>query len=123
MKHLSALVSLLFLGFTVPAQNSFDAVLESYKKDKDLTHASFGFCVVEASTGKVIKEFNSELGLVPASTMKIVTTSAALGTLGKDYSYKTNFYCSTFHNPESNKDYTALLIKGSGDPSFNSSYF
>jgi len=55
--------------------------------------------------------------------MKIMTTSAALGILGKDYTYKTNFY--TFAKTDSISGSTSnnLLIKGSGDPSFNSSYF
>lgn len=123
MKHLRIFGSLLFLSVTVLAQNNIESVLESYKKDKDLAHASYGFCVMEASTGKVLKEYNSEIGLVPASTMKIVTTSAALGILGKDYTYKTNFYYSSVYDSVSKKRYSDLIIKGSGDPSFNSSYF
>ena len=63
-----------------------------YKKDKDLQHATYSYCVIDAATGKTIKEYNSELALIPASTMKIITTSAALGILGKDFTYKTNFY-------------------------------
>jgi hypothetical protein len=74
------------------AQNSIDNILDNYKKDKDLQHATYSFCVLDAASGKMIKEYNSELALIPASTMKIVTTSAALGILGKDYTYKTNYY-------------------------------
>jgi D-alanyl-D-alanine carboxypeptidase/D-alanyl-D-alanine-endopeptidase (penicillin-binding protein 4) len=105
------------------AQNSIDIVLDNYKKDKDLQHAVYSFCILDAVSGKVIKEYNSELALIPASTMKIVTTSAALGILGKDYTYKTNFY--TFAKTDSvlGQNTNHLLIKGSGDPSFNSSYF
>lgn len=104
------------------AQNSIDAVLEAYKKDKELTHASYGFCVMEAASGKIIKEYNSEQALVPASTMKIITTSAALGILGKDYTYKTHFY-SVQKTDSAGIMTNNLVIKGSGDPSFNSSYF
>lgn len=123
MKHIRAFVILLFLSATVFAQSTVESVLESYKKDEDLAHASYGFCVIEASTGKVLKEYNSELGLVPASTLKIVTTSAALGILGKDYTYKTNFYYSSVFDSVSKKRFVDLIIKGSGDPSFNSAYF
>ena len=104
-------------------QSNIDAVLENYKKDKDLQHASYSFCVLEALTGKTIKEYNSEIALIPASTMKIMTTSAALGILGKVYTYKTNFYTFTKTDSISGTTTTHLLIKGSGDPSFNSSYF
>ncbi|MES2567296.1 MAG: D-alanyl-D-alanine carboxypeptidase/D-alanyl-D-alanine-endopeptidase [Bacteroidota bacterium] len=119
--------STLFLLFLSPyllcSQTSIEAVLESYKKDKDLQHATYSFCVQDAETGKTLKEFNSELALVPASTMKIMTTSAALGILGKDYTYKTKFYYSSVIDSSSGKIYSNLLVKGSGDPSFNSSYF
>lgn len=111
----SIITTVFFIAFC-KAQTTVDIVLESYKKDKDLQHASYSFCILDASTGKVIKEYNSELGLVPASTLKIVTTSAALGILGKDFTYKTDF---KFSSDNSN----ALIIEGKGDPSFNSSYF
>jgi D-alanyl-D-alanine carboxypeptidase/D-alanyl-D-alanine-endopeptidase (penicillin-binding protein 4) len=104
-------------------QTNVDVALETYKKDRDLQHATYSFCVLDAASGKVIKEYNSEAALIPASTMKIMTTSAALGILGKDYTYKTNFY--TFQKTDSvlGTSSVNLLIKGSGDPTFNSSYF
>lgn len=117
----------LILSILLPvwslAQNSIDAVLEAYKKDKDLTHASYGFCVAEAASGKIIKEYNSEQALIPASTLKVMTTSAALGILGKDYTYKTNFYSVQKTDSATGIMANSLVIKGSGDPSFNSSYF
>jgi D-alanyl-D-alanine carboxypeptidase/D-alanyl-D-alanine-endopeptidase (penicillin-binding protein 4) len=105
------------------AQNSIDNILDNYKKDKDLQHATYSFCVLDAASGKMIKEYNSELALIPASTMKIVTTSAALGILGKDYTYKTNYYIFQKTDSVSGQNNNNLLIKGSGDPSFGSSYF
>lgn len=109
---------LILISFLAYPQSAIDLVLDSYKKDKDLTHANYSFCVLEAASGKTIKEYNSELALVPASTLKIITTSAALGILGKDYTYKTTYSLLL------NKDSLAnLMVDGSGDPSFNSSYF
>ncbi len=121
-KHWIMILAIL-LPVWAYTQNNIDAVLESYKKDKDLAHASYGFCIMDAATGKVIKEYNSELALIPASTMKIMTTSAALGILGKDYTYKTNFYSFQKKDSASGAATANLAIKGSGDPSFNSSYF
>lgn len=113
----------LLVQYFVNAQIGIDAVLDSYKKDKDLQHATYSFCVLDATSGKTIKEYNSELALIPASTMKIVTTSAALGILGKDYTYKTYFYSFTKTDSATGQNLNHLLVKGSGDPSFNSSYF
>lgn len=121
-KHFFTILAILLPVWSY-TQNSIDAVLESYKKDKDLVHASYGFCIMDAATGKIIKEYNSELALVPASTMKIMTTSAALGILGKDYTYKTNFYSFQKNDSASGTITNNLAVKGSGDPSFNSSYF
>ncbi len=121
--RLSVVCISLLLTINTLAQSNLEIVLESYKKDKDLQHATYGFCVQDASTGKVIREYNSEIALIPASTMKIMTTSAALGILGKDYIYKTHFYSSNTFDSITGKTYSNLLIKGCGDPSFNSSYF
>ena len=123
MSKITLFIAVLLFPILSYTQTNIDGILESYKKDKDLQHASFSFCVIEAQSGKTIKEYNSELALIPASTMKIMTTSAALGILGKDYTYKTNFYSFTKTDSVSGISMTNLLIKGSGDPSFNSSYF
>lgn len=123
MTKASFLFILILLSSFLYSQNSIDIVLDSYKKDKELQHATYSFCVLDAATGKMIKEYNSELALVPASTMKIVTTSAALGILGKDYTYKTKFYNSTFTDTSKQKTLSILYVKGCGDPSFNSTYF
>jgi len=106
----------ILFSLHINAQNKIDAILDAYQKDKDLQHASYSFCIMEAASSKIIKEYNSELALVPASTLKIVTTSAALGILGKDFTYKTDF---KFSSDNSN----TLIIEGKGDPSFNSGYF
>ncbi len=121
-KTKSLLFLILFFGI-LKSQNSIDIVLDTYKKDKDLQHATYSFCILDAASGKLLKEYNSELALVPASTLKVVTTSAALGILGKDFTYKTKFYNSTFTDSIKQKTLSVLYIKGSGDPSFNSTYF
>src|ERR1700741_1697302 len=117
------LILILTFSFSGYAQTGIDAVLENYKKDKDLQHASYSFWILEASSGKLLKEYTSEIALIPASTLKIVTTSAALGILGKDYSYKTGFYNFVTTDSLTGNIFHSLLVKGSGDPSFNSSYF
>jgi D-alanyl-D-alanine carboxypeptidase/D-alanyl-D-alanine-endopeptidase (penicillin-binding protein 4) len=123
MKHYYLTV---FLGLSTNlliSQTDITAVLEGYKQDKDLQHAQYSFCIMEASTGKTLKEYNSEMALIPASTMKIVTTSAALSILGKDFTYKTN-YKLLYNSPIIEKaTETQLYVEGCGDPSFNSSYF
>jgi len=68
--------------------------------------------VKEISGGKKIYSHNASRQLAPASTLKLVTYSAAKDVLGDNFEYKTSLYKST------NND---LYIKLSGDPLLKSS--
>ena len=115
-------VALIFRTHTV-AQQNIDVILKSYQADKDLRHAQISFCIMEAATGKTISEYNSDMAMIPASTLKIVTTSAALGILGKNFTYKTEFYLTGKPDSVSGNYAGDMVVKGSGDPSFNSADF
>lgn len=57
---------------------------------------------------------NSTTGFNPASTMKLVTSNAALDILGPAFTWKTQVYATGTQNGDAlNGD---LVIKGSGDP-------
>ena len=61
-----------------------------------------------------VSEFNAEKGMNPASTMKLVTSLAAIETLGPEYRWKTSLYTNgEIRNGTLTGD---LLIKGTGDP-------
>jgi len=113
----------IFIQITLKSQIGLDGVLTNFKTDADLQHASYGFCVIDTKTGKTIKEHNSHLALIPASTLKIVTTGAALGILKKDFTYKTNFSIIYIGDSIQTSDILGLKVYGVGDPSFNSAYF
>jgi serine-type D-Ala-D-Ala carboxypeptidase/endopeptidase (penicillin-binding protein 4) len=94
-----------------------------WKQDRALKNASISYCVMDAKSGVLKEEYNSNTALIPASTLKILTTSAALGILGKNYRYETKIhYTGTFDRQTGilNGD---LIITGSGDPSLQSEYF
>ncbi|MES2679118.1 MAG: D-alanyl-D-alanine carboxypeptidase/D-alanyl-D-alanine-endopeptidase [Bacteroidota bacterium] len=104
-------------------REAIGTVLEDWKNDKDLKNASIGFSVMDAKTSSVVAEYNSHLSLIPASTLKVVTTSAALGLLGKDYRYETKLYYSGAFNKQTGILNGNLIIVGSGDPSLQSENF
>ncbi len=104
-------------------QTNVDDILKSYLSDPTLKHAQISYCVMDANSGKIIKECNSETGMIPASTLKIITTGAALGILGKNYTYKTNYYFVQKSDSATDISEGDIIVKGSGDPSFNSAYF
>lgn len=68
---------------------------------------SAGSLMVKDPNGKVLFSVNPDKKLVPASTLKVLTSLCALETLGPDFRFKTEFYLS------SKRD---LVIKGYGDP-------
>lgn len=62
---------------------------------------------VADAAGRIVDSCNPDRSLVPASVLKIATVSAALGILGPDYRFLTEFYLDEHQN---------LTIKGFGDP-------
>ena len=61
--------------------------------------------------------FNADVSVNPASTMKLVTTYAALELLGPTFQWKTEFYTDgTLNNGVLNGN---LYLKGGGDPKLN----
>jgi D-alanyl-D-alanine carboxypeptidase/D-alanyl-D-alanine-endopeptidase (penicillin-binding protein 4) len=94
-----------------------DAV-KKLEKDTQLKHAIFSLYVVDSKTGKVIFDKNSQVGLAPASCLKVVTSAAAFDLLGKDYRYKTELGISgEIKDGHLNG---SINITGYGDPTFGS---
>lgn len=61
--------------------------------------------------------FNADVSVNPASTMKLITTYAALELLGPTYQWKTEFFTDgTLSNGVLNGN---LYLKGGGDPKLN----
>lgn len=70
--------------------------------------------VAELGSGKILMETNPDLPLVPASTLKIITSACALSYLGPDYIYRTNVYADGWNG----SSVKSLYVKGAGDPHF-----
>lgn len=54
--------------------------------------SSLGYIVVDAETGKVLEQFQANRGFIPASSIKIATTVAALEIMGADHKFETSLY-------------------------------
>lgn len=102
---------------------TIEQVVETWKADKALYNSTFAFCVLDAESGNVLKEYNSHISVIPASTLKIVTTGAALGTLGRFYRYDTRIYFTGNFDKSTGVLNGDILIRGSGDPTLNSELF
>lgn len=96
---------------------------ENFLADSLMGHAAVSFCVADADSGMVLFGYNRERSLIPASVLKLVTSSAALELLGPEYRFKTSIgytgRISKFFNIL-NGD---IVIRGGGDPSLGSERF
>lgn len=102
-------------SFAQTVSSKLAAAFRQFENDPQLKHAVSSLHVIDSKTGKVVFSKNAQIGLVPASTQKIITAATAFELLGKDYRYKTNII---FKNEDENR--VLILIIGSGDPTLGS---
>lgn len=86
--------------------------------DAQLKHALFSLYVIDTKTGKVVFDKNAQVGLAPASCLKVVTSAAAFDLLGKEYAYKTTVAYDGSIEAGTLKG--NIYIKASGDPTLGS---
>lgn len=91
--------------------------------DDALVHGSWGLCVMDLDSGNLIASNFPDKSMMPASTMKILTTGAAMGLLGKDYRYTTFIEYDGVYDSINGIIHGNLFIRGTGDPSLCSSHF
>lgn len=86
--------------------------------DPQLSNAFIGIEVRSVKTGELLFHQNEKKNFLPASNMKLVTTAAALSTLGPDFRYTTRLLTDGKIRKGILKG--DLIIRGSGDPTFGS---
>ncbi|MFC0776121.1 D-alanyl-D-alanine carboxypeptidase/D-alanyl-D-alanine endopeptidase [Terrimonas alba] len=105
---------LVISSFAQTINQKLKKAFQQFENDDQLKHAISSLYVIDAKTGRVVFDKNSQVGLAPASTQKIITSVTAFELLGKDYRYKTEF------GVVENNSGKNLYIKASGDPTFGS---
>jgi len=124
MKTFQVLVVLFFQAQIVAAQNVADVskklqnAVEQLQKDPNCKHSIFSLSVLNSETNEWIYEYNSEIGLAPASCQKVVTSATAFALLGSTYQYKTLFQYNG--NIKNGTLYGNLYLIGKGDPTLGS---
>ena len=121
MKTLFFAFALTITSVQLFAQNTSAKLTEAwavFEQDQQLKSAIASIYVIDATTGKVVFDKNSTIGLAPASTQKIITSATAYEVLGKDFQYTTTFsYYGQLKNGRLNG---GIYIKPSGDPTLGS---
>jgi len=94
-----------------------------WAEDKDLKSAVLSYCVYDYKNDLVLAENNAHTFMIPASTMKAITTAAALKTLGNNYRFATKIAHTGKFTKETGVIDGDVLIIGSGDPTIQSENF
>ena len=90
-------------------------MIDSLADAPEFSNAHWGILIVDPERGDTLYSRNAGKLFMPASNMKILTSSTALAQLGPDYRYRTVFAArGTVANGTLNGD---LLVIGRGDPS------
>ncbi|MBN2633454.1 MAG: D-alanyl-D-alanine carboxypeptidase, partial [Bacteroidales bacterium] len=93
-----------------------EQAFNSFLSDSIMRYGAVSFRIIDASDGSPVFSHDEKKSLIPASVMKLVTTSAAIELLGPDYTYKTEFgyrgkISRLFRILEGD-----IVIHGGGDP-------
>jgi D-alanyl-D-alanine carboxypeptidase/D-alanyl-D-alanine-endopeptidase (penicillin-binding protein 4) len=113
--------TLCLFPFTLKAQSvsqKLQTAFQQFENDSQLKHAISSLYVIDAKTGQVVFDKNSQIGLAGASTQKVITATTAFELLGKEYRYKTELgYAGEIEAGVLNGN---IIILSNGDPSFGS---
>ncbi len=91
---------------------------QTFASLNNLKNASFSMSVLNTQTGKIVFAANQNMGLLPASTLKTLTSATALQLLGSNFTFKTQVaFTGEIVNHTLNGN---LLITGNGDPTLGS---
>ena len=112
-KRLQAACILFVAAIAAHAQELPPLFLDALQRAQ-IPASYVGVHVQELGTGAVTLSLNETLSFNPASTMKLVTSNAALDILGPTFSWKTQAFIDGVQNGDVLQG--DLIIKGSGDP-------
>ncbi|MDR3309654.1 MAG: D-alanyl-D-alanine carboxypeptidase/D-alanyl-D-alanine-endopeptidase [Tannerella sp.] len=112
---------LLFIALTVltKVEGQTHPAIERFTADDAMRGASISMMVRNVANDSVVFSFDPDREVIPASVMKVVTTSMALELLGEDFCYSTSLMYDGQVQDSVLKG--NLYIVGSGDPSICSS--
>ena len=115
---LSLFVLYASISYAQNTEQQFNTAFKTLTDDPSFQHATISLYMINTTTGKVVTDLNSEVGVAPASCQKVITASTAFALLGHDYRYKTTIgYSGSIVNGVLRGN---LILEGSGDPTLGS---
>ena len=114
--RLQAAILLFFACSAVIAQDLPASVAQAFRQ-AGIPSSAVGAYAQEVVVGRTLVSSNALVPLNPASTLKLITTQAALQVLGPAYTWKTGAYAAGVQNGDVLDG--DLVLRGGGDPRFN----
>ncbi len=124
MKFRLSLVLLLVIGLFSQANAALPPEIKekiyNVLRDPALENSRVGIRVEVLGTRKEVFSYNPRIPLIPASNLKILTTSCALLTLGPEYHFTTTLLGNPIQNGHLQGN---LVLRGSGDPTWSKDFY
>lgn len=99
------------------SSNNFEKIKKEILENPNIQKGNVSWCFRDIQTGQIVEEHESKKYMIPASTLKLFTTAAAL-QLGIDFKFENKVsYSGVIKKGKLNGN---LIVKGNGDPSFGS---
>ncbi len=95
--------------------------LDDIFNDTSFRNANWGVVIQSLENGEYFYKRNEDKLFVPASNLKLFTTSAGLLLLGSDYRFSTNVFINGYQSGTT--IYGDLVIQGRGDPTISGRFF
>jgi serine-type D-Ala-D-Ala carboxypeptidase/endopeptidase (penicillin-binding protein 4) len=109
---------LVIISFPQTINQKLQKAFRLFETDSQLKHAITSLYIIDANSSSVVFDKNSQIGLAPASTQKIITSVTAFELLGKDYRYRTEL--GLVGKKDDDPLGGHLILIGNGDPTFGS---
>lgn len=95
--------------------------IAQYLRRPGVRSAKWGIQILDQASDKVLIEVNPDKAFLPASVLKVITTSTALEKLGPDFRYRTGVYTNGTVEPDGTVSQDVILV-GRGDPNLTDPY-
>jgi D-alanyl-D-alanine carboxypeptidase/D-alanyl-D-alanine-endopeptidase (penicillin-binding protein 4) len=109
------LVPICSLESQASSLETIQTKIAQYLKRPGVRSADWGIEILDPTTNKVLLAVNPDKTFLPASVLKVVTTSAALEKLGPDFRFHTGVYTNGTLSGDGILDGDLILV-GRGDP-------
>lgn len=103
---------------TKPAENKLERAFREFSSRPEFAGAALGFCLLDENGAPLFTLPLAETALCPASSLKILTTGAALNLLGPDFRFETVLAGTAPLNPDGTLEGDLILV-GGGDPTLS----